>query len=71
MGKLTLYQFQYRSEVETSGFSDIAVAACRQQRRANSAGVTPSSGRSGDDVLCRKPLEICVRTNQLMEKGSS
>lgn len=45
--KLTLYPNQYRSEVETSGSSDIAVAACRQQRRAKSAGVAHPSAEWG------------------------
>lgn len=47
VARLTLYPFQYHSEVETSGFSDIAVAACRQQPRANSAGVAHSSAEWG------------------------
>lgn len=44
---VTLYPNQYRPEVETSGSSDIAVAACRQQRRAKSAGVAHPSAEWG------------------------
>jgi hypothetical protein len=40
---LTLSPFQYRSEVELSGSSDIADAACWPHRRANSAGVDQAS----------------------------
>ena len=35
---LTLAPFQYRSEVETSGFFGVDEAACRPLRRANSVG---------------------------------
>lgn len=45
--ELTLYQFQYRSEVELSGSSDIADAACKSHRRANSAGVDHASAEWG------------------------
>ena len=34
---VTLHQIQYRSEAETSGSSNIAAAACRQQQRASPA----------------------------------
>lgn len=44
---LTLSPFQYRSEVELSGSSDFAAAACRRLRRANSAGVDHSSAEWG------------------------
>jgi hypothetical protein len=44
---LALYPIQYRLEVETSGSSDSAVAAGRQQRRAKSAGVAHPSEEWG------------------------
>ena len=44
---LTLSPFQYRSEVELSGSSDIAAAACRRLRRANSVGVDQSNAEWG------------------------
>lgn len=44
---MTLNPFQYRSEVELSGSSDIAAAACRRLRRANSAGVDHSNAEWG------------------------
>lgn len=44
---MTLYPIQYRSEAEIFGSSDIAVAGCSQQRRANLAGVAQSSAEWG------------------------
>ena len=45
--KLTPYPIQCRSEVEIAGSSEIAVAGCCLQRRANSADVTQSSAECG------------------------
>jgi len=46
-GFVTLHPIQYRSEVELSGSSDIAAAACRRLRRANSVGVDQSNAEWG------------------------
>jgi hypothetical protein len=55
---VNLYPIQYRPEVETAGSSDIAVAACRQQQRANSAGVAHSSADKFWKQLNREGLAI-------------